>query len=42
MKMSILAWRAVERTPPGAEHDLLLKLHADLGHELDERLLKGP
>lgn len=42
VKMSILAWRAVERTPTRPEHDLLVKLYADLGHELDERLLTGP
>jgi aminoglycoside phosphotransferase (APT) family kinase protein len=42
VKMSILAWRAVERTPAGGERDLLVKLHRDLGHELDNRLLRRP
>lgn len=42
VKMSVLAWRAVERTPAGPERDLLVKLRADLGHELDSRLLQGP
>lgn len=40
VKMSILAWRALERTPPGPEHDLLVRLHHDLGHELNHRLLR--
>jgi aminoglycoside phosphotransferase (APT) family kinase protein len=39
LKMSVLAWRAVERTPDGPERDLLVKLYNDLGGELEHRLL---
>lgn len=39
VKMSILAWRAIERTPPGSERDLLVALHRGLGDQLDLQLL---
>jgi len=38
VKMSILAWRAVEATPPGKEHDLLVALFGQLQAQLDERI----
>ena len=38
VKMSILAWRAVEATPPGKEHDLLVALFSQLQAQLDERI----
>ncbi|MFN0028610.1 MAG: phosphotransferase family protein, partial [Acidimicrobiales bacterium] len=38
VKMSLLAWRAVERTPPGREQDLLQTLFDQLQAELLERL----
>ena len=38
VKMSILAWRAVEATPPGKEHDLLVALFEQLQVQLDVRI----
>lgn len=38
VKMSILAWRAVEATPPGREHDLLVDLFGQLQQQLVQRL----
>lgn len=38
VKMSLLAWRAVERTPPGPEQDLLRSLFDQLQVELRLRL----
>ncbi len=38
VKMSILAWRAVEATPPGREHDLLVDLFGQLQQQLLQRL----
>lgn len=38
VKMSILAWRAYERTKPGKEHDLLLALFEQLQHQLRDNL----
>ncbi len=34
VKMSLLAWRAIERTPPGKEHDLLRVLFDQLQRQL--------
>ncbi len=41
VKMSILAWRAVEVTPPGREHDLLVDLFGQLQEQLVQRLAAG-
>ena len=38
VKMSLLAWRAVERTAPGKEHDLLRRLFGQLQTQLDHNL----
>lgn len=38
VKMSILAWRAVEATSPGKEHDLLVALFGQLQTQLEQRL----
>jgi aminoglycoside phosphotransferase (APT) family kinase protein len=38
VKMSLLAWRAYERTPPGAEKDLLHALFSGLQAQLGENL----
>ena len=38
VKMSVLAWRAVERTPPGKEHELLRRLFDQLQTQLTENL----
>lgn len=41
VKMSILAWRAYERTQAGKEHDLLLALFEQLQHQLRDNLDDG-
>lgn len=38
VKMSLLAWRAFERTAPGREHELLGTLFAQLQRQLDDNL----
>lgn len=38
VKMSLLAWRAVQRTPPGKEHDLLRALFTQLQDQLRANL----
>lgn len=38
VKMSLLAWRAVERTAPGKEHDLLRSLFLGLQDQLEQNL----
>ena len=42
VKMSLLAWRAVERTPPGKEHDLLRTLFSQLQDPLRQPHLSTP
>jgi aminoglycoside phosphotransferase (APT) family kinase protein len=38
VKMSVLAWRAVEATPAGKEHDLLIELFEQLQAQLEQRI----